>query len=139
MPHSPYSQEVQPPIEDLKAYETELRGYRYQEDEDIRDKYAASELLDRAETLLNHCHFLEEKLRIKVSLTKRRITSLEIEVKEISSQRNDLEDRLQLQKTEMETLRARPNVVNPGLQTPSRGHNMQVFTRFGLLPDTDTL
>lgn len=69
MPHSPYSQEVQPPIKDLKAYEKDLRGYRYQEDEDIHDKYAASELLDRAESLLDHCHFLEEKLRIKVGLS----------------------------------------------------------------------
>ena len=68
MPHSPYTQTVQPPIADLESYARDLKRYRVQYDEDSTDKYAAGELLEIGEGLYEQCQFLDVKLDIKVSI-----------------------------------------------------------------------
>ena len=66
MPHSPLIRTVHPPISNIEDYEEELRQYRAELDRGENNKYAQSELTDMAETLLEHCKFLDKKLDIKV-------------------------------------------------------------------------
>ena len=67
MPHSPYQKTItfHPPIRNLAAYHRDLKIYRVYWDEWEEDKFM--ELMNDAETLLKHCDFLEEKLRLEVS------------------------------------------------------------------------
>ena len=67
MPHSPYQKTIHfhAPIHDLAAYHRDLRMYRVYWDKG--EEYGFHALMDGAETLLKHCDFLEEKLRLEVS------------------------------------------------------------------------
>lgn len=68
MPHSPYIQQVQPPISDndLETFGRDLQRIRWEQDDGINDKYAVDTTLHIGERLLEHCEFLEAKLTIKV-------------------------------------------------------------------------
>lgn len=68
MPHSPYSQIVYPPIRDLDEFRRDLNGHRVSWENDERDKERDELLLDIGESLIEHCDFLEEKLKIKVRI-----------------------------------------------------------------------
>lgn len=66
MPHSPYEATVYPPIRDLDPYRRELIHARASQDSGVRDQDAEEALLENAESLLEHCDFLEVKLDMKV-------------------------------------------------------------------------
>lgn len=67
MPHSPYTQTVHPPIADLDSYKTNIGGYKARFEDGDTDKYDAGCLLEIAEDLMEHCEFLDGKIRSKVS------------------------------------------------------------------------
>lgn len=70
MPHSPYTDTVYPPIDDLDEYRRELRQSRsrYEEGLGEKDTYSVDALLDDGDNLLEHCDFLDTKLNIKVRI-----------------------------------------------------------------------
>lgn len=68
MPHSPYQTTVYAPINNLDSYRSDLNDHRNSLEDGERDKDRDELLLDIGEKLLEHCEFLEEKLRIKVRI-----------------------------------------------------------------------
>lgn len=66
MPHSPHQKTIHAPIDNLGDYTSALARHRAEIEDDVRDKYRDETLLAISEELLEHCEFLEEKLRIKV-------------------------------------------------------------------------
>lgn len=68
MPHSPYIQQVDPPISDndIVTFRHDLQRIRWERDDGIDDKFAIDTTLHSGELLLEQCEFLEAKLTIKV-------------------------------------------------------------------------
>lgn len=68
MPHSPYTKQVHPPISDneLETFSDSLQRIRYEQEQGRYDEYAVDTPLNIGEALIEHCEFLEAKLKIKV-------------------------------------------------------------------------
>ena len=68
MPHSPYQRAVYPVINDLEEYGKFLARRRVNFENGTLDGEKKRRLLKVADTLLQQCEFLEEKLKRKVSM-----------------------------------------------------------------------
>jgi len=62
---SPYHTVINPPIHDLEEYKRDLRQSRSRYESGEPDNYAEG-LFECGENLLEHCDFLDQKLKIKV-------------------------------------------------------------------------
>ena len=66
MPQSPYCTTIYPPINDLEEYRHDVRQGRIERDQGWVD--CTIDSLGLAESLLEHCDFLEDKLDARVSI-----------------------------------------------------------------------